>query len=103
MTPCAAEVHGLLAGPALTVHGRAGDGLQDASGEHGVAGDVQGLIAGLGDAARDDVVDRGRLDVVPSEEDAECVGEQGHGVHVRQRTTWFPLAGGSTYDVDDRC
>jgi hypothetical protein len=50
-------VRGLLARSALAVDRRAGHRLGEAGGEHGVAGDVRGLLTDLHHAAHHDVVD----------------------------------------------
>ena len=54
------EGGGLLRRAALAVDGGGGHRLGEAGGEHGVAGDVEGLLADLGHGAADDVVDLGR-------------------------------------------
>jgi hypothetical protein len=51
------EVDRLLAGTALPVDGHPRYRLRPAGREHGIAGDVEGLLADLADAAPDDVVD----------------------------------------------
>ncbi|GAB4697760.1 hypothetical protein MOKP118_11840 [Mycobacterium avium subsp. hominissuis] len=56
------EVDGLLARPALPVDGHARHGLGPAGGQQRGAADVEGLFAGLHDAAPDDVVDDARVD-----------------------------------------
>ena len=57
------EADRLLAAAALAVDGRARHRLGETGAEQRVAGDVDGLVADLGDGARDDVVDlvRGRF------------------------------------------
>ncbi len=52
----------LLAGTALAVDRGGRDGLGEPGREDGVAGDVERLLARLGDAPADDVVDLGRID-----------------------------------------
>src|SRR5262249_26482201 len=56
------EVVRLRAGPALRVDGRAGDAVVLAARQPGVPGDVVRLLAGLGHAAADDLLDLGRVD-----------------------------------------
>ena len=58
------EVEGLLGGAALAVDGGGGHRLGPAGGQHGVAADVERLLADLHDAAHDHVVDQGRVEVV---------------------------------------
>ena len=64
MTPCAREVHRLLARTALAVDGGRRDRLGPTGGEHGVAADVERLLTDLHDAAHDDVVDDRGVEVV---------------------------------------
>jgi len=58
------EVGGLLRGSALTVHRRGADRLREPGREHGVAAYVQALGPDLHDAAHDDVLDQGGVEVV---------------------------------------
>ncbi len=69
------EADGLLAASALAVDGRAGHGLGEAGAEERVAGDVDGLVADLGDGAGDDVVDSRRVDSGAGDELAKAVSE----------------------------
>ena len=70
------EVQRLLAGAALPVERGAGHRLGPAGGEHGVAADVPRLLADLGDAAPDDVVDVGRVEPGALGERAQHVRRQ---------------------------
>ena len=60
----------LLAGATLAVDGGAGNALGESGGQRCVAADVDALLTGLGDAAHDDVVDRGRVEVVALDDGA---------------------------------
>ena len=78
------EVHRLLARSALAVDGHAGHGLRPARREHRGAGDVERLLAGLHDAAPDDVVDERRVDARPLDEPVEHLRRQLAGMHAGQ-------------------
>ena len=78
------EVYRLLARPALTVDGHTGDGLRPAGGQHRGAGDVEGLFAGLHDAAPDDVVDDLRVDAGLVDQSVEHLRGQVGRVHPGQ-------------------
>ena len=56
------EVGGLLGRAALAVDGGGGHRERQAGGQPGGAGDVEGLLADLADAAADDLADLGRVD-----------------------------------------
>ena len=58
------EVGRLLRRAALAVDGGGGHRLGPAGGEHGVAADVEALVADLHDAAHDHVLDQGGVEVV---------------------------------------
>ncbi len=78
------EVHRLLARPALAVDGHAGDALGPAGGSTAVRRDVERLLAGLHDAAPDDVVDDARVDARALDQAVEYLGGQLGRVHSRQ-------------------
>src|SRR5580704_15067268 len=65
------EVDRLLAGAALPVDGHPGHRQRPAGREHGVAGDVEGLLADLADAAPNDVVHHLRVHPGPLGEGVE--------------------------------
>src|SRR4051794_756451 len=69
------ETDGLLAAPALPVDGGARDALREAGSQERVAGDVECLIAHLGDGARDDVVDVSGVDAGTADDLAKAVRE----------------------------
>ena len=66
-----------------------------------VAGDVDGLIADLGDGAGDDVVDLGGVDPGAGDQLLQAVGEQVDGQHVVQRAAGLALADRGAYRPDD--
>jgi hypothetical protein len=77
------EVVRLLGGAALAVH-RGGRRLEGQAGaQPGVAGDVRGLLPGLGDAATDDLLHVGRVDPRPLDDLDLSGGEDVGGVHAR--------------------
>ena len=78
------EVRGLLRRAALAVDGGAGHRLGEAGGEHGVAADVDALLADLHDAAHDHVVDERGVEVVALDERLERLGGEVDGVPVLQ-------------------
>ena len=95
------EMHGLLRRPALAVDGHAGHGLRQPSRQPRVPGDVDGLRADLGNAAHDDVFDRGRIDARPSDQLAQHVCREVYRVDRRKATV--PLADGASDRPDDVC
>ena len=78
------EVHRLLTRPALPVDGHAGDGLGPAGRQQRSTGDVEGLFAGLHDAAPDDVVDDLGIDPGLIDQTVEDLRGQLGGVHPGQ-------------------
>ena len=87
------EMHGLLAGSALAVHGHTGNGLRPTRGQHRGACDVEGLLTGLHDAAPDHIVDDLRVDSGPLSESVENLGRELSRVHTGQ----------SAVALSDRC
>ena len=77
----------------------AGHRLGPAGGEHGVAADVEALVADLHDAADDDVVDEGGVEVVALDEGLEDLG--GEVGRVPARELAVALAAGGADGVDD--
>ena len=73
---------GLLARPALAVDRRAGHDLGPAGGEHGVAGDVEALLADLHHAAHHDVVDDAGIEAGAVDERLQRLGGEVDGVPV---------------------
>ena len=71
------EVHRLLGRPALAVDRRARHRLGEPGGEHGVAADVDALVADLHDATHDHVVDQRGIEVVALDERAQRVARRG--------------------------
>ncbi|GAA3150872.1 hypothetical protein GCM10017687_80610 [Streptomyces echinatus] len=88
------EVHGLLGGTALAVHGGRRDRLGEAGGEDGVAGGVHGLLADLVDGAADHVVDQRGVDAGALDQGAQGVREELHGVDVGEGAVRPALADG---------
>jgi hypothetical protein len=76
------EVHGLLRGAALAVDGGRRRLDRQARLQPRVAGDVEALLAELLDAARDDVLDLGRIDAGAFDDRAVRGREQRVGVDV---------------------
>jgi hypothetical protein len=95
------ETDCLLATSALPVDRGAGHALGEACPEEGVAGDVHGLVADLGDGARDDVVDLGWVDPGAFHYFAQAVGEQVDREHAVQRAVGLALADGGADGADD--
>lgn len=60
-------MRGLLARSALPVDGGGGHRLREAGGEYRGAADVERLLTALGDAAADNIVDQGGVEVVAAE------------------------------------
>ena len=84
------EVDGLLARPALAVDGHARDGLRPAGGQQRGAADVEGLLAGLHDAAPDDVVDDLGVDAGLVDQPVEDLRGQIGRVHPGQSAVALP-------------
>jgi hypothetical protein len=99
--PLGGEVRRLLARSALAVDRGRRHGLVEAGGEHGLAPDVEGLLADLADASHDDVVDLARFESVALEDRGEHVGGEIHRMHRRQRAARLSAAGRRAHDVDD--
>ena len=78
-----------------------GDGLGPAGREHGVAGDVDRLLADLHDAAHDDVVDDAGIDAVAIDEGLQRLGGEVDRVPVTQLAV--ALAERRAHGVDDHC
>jgi hypothetical protein len=68
------EVDRLLRRAALAVDRHCGHALRKLRGEHGVAADVEGLLARLADAAHDDVLDRGGIEAGALDQRIEDLG-----------------------------
>ncbi len=86
------EVVGLLARAALRVDGRAGDAVLLAAGEPGVARDVVRLLARLGDAAADDLLDLGGVDAGAFDDGLLDLRQQMSGVERAERALRAELA-----------
>ena len=78
------EVGRLLRRAALAVDRGGRDRLGEAGGEHGVAADVEALVADLHDAAHDHVVDQRGVEVVALDERLEHLGGEVGRVPARQ-------------------
>ena len=74
----------LLAGTALPVDGHTGHTLGPARRQQRGAADVEGLLAGLHDAAPDDVVDDAGVDAGPLGKAVEHLRGQFGGVYARK-------------------
>lgn len=96
-------MHRLLGGSALAVHRGRRDRLGEARRQHGVPSGVHGLLADLVDGAADDVVDEGGIDAGALDEGAQGVGEELHGVDVREGAARLALAYRRAYGFDDDC
>ena len=68
-------------------------------GQHRVAADVEGLLAGLADAAHDDVVDRGRVDAGAVDQRVEHLRGHVGRMPVLERAAL--AAAGGAHRVDD--
>ncbi len=77
---------GLLARAALAVDRGAGNGDREARRECGVAADVHGLLADLGEASGDHVIDQRRVEVVAGDQFFEHGRQQVHRVEVGERS-----------------
>ena len=93
------EVQRLLRRAALAVDRGGGNRLGEAGREHGVAPDVDRLLADLHDATHDDVVDEGRVEVVALDERLQRLGGQVHGVPAAKLAV--ALSAWGAYCVDD--
>ena len=85
------HVVGLLGRPALAVDGRGGDLVGQARAEPRGAGDVGGLLARLGDAAADDLLDLGRPMPARSTTSTWVGAEQLGGMQSRQPPLRLPI------------
>jgi hypothetical protein len=65
---------GLLRGSALTIDGRRGDRFGKPCSEDGPTGCIEGLFADLIDTSSDDVVDRGRIEIISCDQRADGAG-----------------------------
>src|SRR6266568_1394393 len=97
--PGGGEVHRLLAGPALPVHGDPGDRLRPARGQQRAPGDIQRLLADLRYAAPDHVVDDRRIDTAPPGQRLQHVRGQLHRMNPGQPSV--PLADRRPDRLDD--
>jgi hypothetical protein len=95
------EVHRLLGGAALTVDRRPGHALRPTCTEDRIAGDVEGLLADLGDTTPDHVIDDDRVDATSLCERAEHIGGQIGRVYRRQSSVALAHGGPDSLD-DDR-
>ena len=86
------EMDRLLRGAALAVDGDRRDADRQLRGEHRVAADVEGLLAGLADAAHDDVLDRGRVDAGALDQGVEHLRGQVGRMPVLERPARRPPA-----------
>ena len=93
------EVKGLLRRTALTVDRGGRNRLGPTGGEHGRTTHVEGLLADLGDATHDDVVDQRRVEVVARGDGLEDLGREVHGVPATELSV--ALATGGTNCIDD--
>ena len=85
--------------PAQAIHGLPRDGEGKPGGEHRAAGDVEGLLADLRDAAEDHVLHPFSGHPAPLERCAEHVGRQVDGVNSGQAP--LPLPAGGPDCIDD--
>ena len=94
------EVRRLLRRAALPVDARRRDAPRQSGRDPGVAGDVAALLARLGDAAADDVVDQRGIEVVAVDHRAQHETEQIGGVPAGERTLALPESGARAVDDD---
>src|SRR5690606_12358510 len=95
------EGSGLLARSALPVDGRARHVLGKPGGEECAAGDVVALLADLADAAADDVVDEGRIEVVAADNGVEHPREEVDRMRAAQHPARLAAPTGGADDVDN--
>ena len=95
------EVVGLLGRAALAVDRRRRHLVGEPLLEPRRPGDVGGLLAGLGDAAADDLLHRRRVDAGPLDQFDLGGTEEGGGVGTREPAV--PLADGRAHRLDDHC
>jgi hypothetical protein len=88
------EVGRLLARAALPVDRGGRDRLGEPGGEHRVAGDVEGLLAGLRHAAADDVVDLARVDPGPLDQRRRVSASRSTGCQPDSAPPGLPLPTG---------
>ena len=97
------EVDGLLGGAALPVHRGGRDRFGKAGGKDGPPRGVDRLLADLGHASADHVIDRAGIDTGAVDQAAQRVREQVDGVHGGKRAAGLALADRSSDCVDDDC
>ena len=81
--------------------GDAGNRLGESGAQQRIAGDVDRLVADLGDGAGDDVVDLRRVHAGACHQFAQAVRQQVGGQHVVQRTAGLALADRGADGADD--
>ena len=86
-----AEFHSTFAASEGRVF-RGRHGIREPGGERRGAAEVEGLLAALGDAAGDDVVDEGRIEVVAVKQRHQRGRQQGRGMDMRQAAAGLPPA-----------
>ena len=95
------EVGGLLAGPTLTIDGRAGHRFGPPCREHRIAGHVDGLLADLHHTAHHDVIHDRRVDTGAIDQRLQRLSGKVDRVPVLElavaATEW------RTYGIDDDC
>ena len=91
---------GLLGRAALAVDRRGGRRVGQALAQPRVAGDVRALLAGLRDAAADDLVDLGRVDAGPLDQLGLHGAEDLGRVQPRQPPVAAPDGGPHCFDDD---
>ncbi len=101
ITPCATKCDRLLRRAALPVDARRRHLPRQPAGDPRVARHVAALLARLGDATADDVVDPPRIEVVALDDRPEHEAEQIGGVPLGERT--LALAERGAGAVDDHC
>ena len=93
------EMGSLLGGSALAVDGGADDFLRKTGCQSGVAGDVETLLAGLGDTAHDHVLDQRRVDAGSVDQRLEGDRGQVDGMDVLELPV--PLGDRRPHRIDD--
>ena len=100
ITPCATKCAACCDEPHCRSTLVAGHAPRQSGRDPRVAGDVAALLPRLGDAAADDVVDQGGIEVVAVDHRAQHEAEQIGGVPTGERTLALPESGARAIDDD---
>ena len=91
--------HRLLRRTALAINGDRGNAVGKLGGEHGVAAQIHRLLATLRNAARDDIVDRAGVEIIPLGNGIENCGTKIDRMYAGELAA--ALASGSTDGIDN--